>query len=142
MRRRSITLSIPASTLVRSWAEPWSGDPLPGTYYLRISAIAMPEQDLGLTTGIDLLVSVEDSGDPAPEGGKLTAPLVPAAKPGTVLSGAKATASAPEAATDWLPDASSRWAWTAAGGVLAAVAAVGGFALVRRPRWPAGRGVA
>src|SRR5690606_38276685 len=30
---------------VRAWAEPWSDDPLPGTYYLRLSASALPEQD-------------------------------------------------------------------------------------------------
>jgi hypothetical protein len=125
---------------VRSWAEPWSGDPLPGTYYVRIFATDLPEQDLGLPVDIDLVIGTDGSDDPAPEGGDLAAPLVPAARPGSAAPSAapsqSATATANGSSDDWLPDlpdASSRWAWTAAGGILAAIAAVAGFALTRRP---------
>lgn len=122
---------------VRSWAEPWSGDPLPGTYFIRLAASDLPEQDLGLSVQVDMLVTAEHSGDPAPEGGELTAPLVPAGKPGKVRASAAASGASPSASeeadsSDWLPDASSRWAWTSGGGVLAAVAGVVGFTLSRR----------
>lgn len=130
---------------VRSWAEPWSGDPLPGTYYVRLSATELPDQDLGLPIKVKMLVTVESSDDPAPEGGELSAPLAPAGKAGTVRAsaapGAGPSPSESAEEDDWLPDlpeASSRWAWTAGGGVLAAVAGVAGFAMTRRWRVPVG----
>ncbi|MBT8225413.1 MAG: peptidase [Dactylosporangium sp.] len=129
---------------VRAWAEPWSGDPLPGTYYIRLSAIDLPEQDLGLTIQVSMQITVADNGDPVPEGGDLQAPLVPAGRPGSVLTSASPSPSASPADGGidwggidwggWLPDASTRWIWTTAGGVLAAVAGVAGFALTRRSR--------
>ncbi|GAA2706151.1 hypothetical protein GCM10010429_16200 [Micromonospora olivasterospora] len=122
---------------VRSWAEPWSGDPLPGTYYLRLSVVDLPEPDLGLPIDVDLLVSTVGDGD-APDDGELKAPLVPNTKAGTVLTGEPAAAPADEdegdGLTGWLPEPSSRWVWTTAGGGLAAVPGVVGFALTRRPR--------
>ena len=42
---------------VRPWAEPWSADPLPGTYYVRLSVIDLPEPDLGQPIDVDLLVA-------------------------------------------------------------------------------------
>ena len=127
----SVTLGC-ALREVRSWAEPWSGDPLPGTYYVRISATSIPDEDIGLALGVDMQVNITDSGDPAPEGGNLAAPLDPAVKPGTVLTSVTESA-APKLTSGWLPSASSRWTWTTVGGVLAAIASVAGFALTRRP---------
>ncbi|MEV4464999.1 peptidase [Micromonospora echinofusca] len=126
---------------VRSWAEPWSGDPLPGTYYVRLSGTELPEQELGLPIEVSLLVGVESDGDTEPEGGDLKEPLVPAVNPGKVLAG-DPTASTPAPAAagdeedgwfDWVrwPSLSSRWYWTIGGGILAAVAGVVGFALTR-----------
>jgi hypothetical protein len=128
---------------VRSWAEPWSGDPLPGTYYIRVSAIDLPDEDLGLPITVAMRVTAEHSDDPYPEGGELAAPLDPAVKAGKVRASAPAEAnpSPSEEADDqdWIPSASSRWAWTAGGGVLAAVAGVAGFVMARRFRRLPGR---
>ncbi|MCX4474485.1 peptidase [Micromonospora sp. NBC_01655] len=125
---------------VRSWAEPWSADPLPGTYYVRLSVVDLPEPDLGLPVDVDLLVSDVGDGDAPADDGELKAPLVPNTKAGTVLTGEPAAAPAEEEdeslLTGWLPEGSSRWIWTTVGGVLAAVAGVVGFALTRRPRRP------
>jgi hypothetical protein len=129
---RSVTLGCTLRE-VRAWAEPWSGDPLPGTYYVRLAAADLPEQDLGLPIVVDLSIESEHSGDPAPEGGELRQPLVAATRPGAVLPSVAASPSAAEEASDWLPAASTRWIWTAGGGVLAAVAGVLGYALTRRP---------
>lgn len=123
---------------VRSWAEPWSGDPLPGTYYIRVSATDLPEEDLGLPITLAMRVTAENSDDASPEGGELAAPLAPAVKAGKVRASAPAEAnpSPSEEAddSDWIPSASSRWAWTLGGGVLAAVTGVAGFVLARRLR--------
>ena len=32
---------------MRAWADTWSNDPLPGTYYLRVTAVDVPAADLG-----------------------------------------------------------------------------------------------
>ncbi|MFG1897530.1 peptidase [Micromonospora zamorensis] len=123
---------------LRPWAEPWSADPLPGTYVIRLSVIELPEPDLGAPIDVDLLVgTVADRGASADDG-ELTAPLVPNTKAGTVLNAVPVAD--PEAGddgdspADWLPDLGSRWVWTTIGGVLAAVAGVVGFAVTRRPR--------
>ena len=131
---------------VRSWAEPWSGDPLPGTYYVRLSVAELADRDLGMPVEVDLLVSLlGDDGAPADDG-KLKTPLVPPVKAGEILDeSALSPTAADEDAEDgswfedisftgWLPDLSSRWIWTTAGGILAAVAGVVGFAMTRRPR--------
>lgn len=129
---------------VRTWAEPWSGDPLPGTYYIRLSVTQLPEQDLGLPIEVALLLGVTDDGDTEPEGGELKAPLAPMAKPGKVQTQTVTTATEAEADEDaaeekggwrdWLPELSSRWVWTALGGVLGALAGVVGFSLTWRRR--------
>ncbi|MFI6130393.1 peptidase [Micromonospora sp. NPDC051141] len=122
---------------VRPWAEPWSGDPLPGTYYVRLSVTDLPEPDLGLPVEVDLLAGATDSGGASGDDGELAAPLVPNTRAGTVLTAEPTPEPAAEEKTDltgWLPEAGSRWVWTSAGGVLAAVAGVVGFALTRRPR--------
>ncbi|MEU8821699.1 peptidase [Actinoplanes sp. NPDC048796] len=120
---------------VRSWAEPSDQDPLPGTYYVRLSSTALPEQDLGLPVKVDLTLTAEN-GDTGADQGKLAAPLNPVDQPGRVVTEVPTpTASAaPSEASDFVPEFSSRWVWTAAGGVLAAIAGLVGFSFTRRRR--------
>ncbi|WP_066951081.1 peptidase [Microtetraspora fusca] len=123
---------------VRAWAEPWSGDPLPGTYYVRLAVTELPEQDLGLPMQVAMRITAHDSDDIQPEGGKLKTPLTQPVAAGTVLTSAPPVAAEEEKGTgwswDWLPDLSTRWAWTAVGGAIAAVTGVGGYSLTRHPR--------
>ncbi|MFF4235262.1 hypothetical protein ACFYYL_05300 [Actinomadura geliboluensis] len=134
---------------VRAWAEPWSDDPLPGTYYLRLSASTLPEQDLGLPIRADVRITAKD-GDAQPAGANLKAPLSPpvnagatvapdAAVPASPSESPSAASSAPkptERVKGWFSWPSGRWWWTIGGGVLAAAAAVAGYSLTRHPhRW-------
>ncbi|MFI9782154.1 peptidase [Kitasatospora sp. NPDC051984] len=134
---------------IRSWAEPWSGDPLPGTYYIRLSTSDIPQQDLGLASQVHVHVATTGGlNDAQPEGGSLKAPLVPPVNAGSTASGPAATpapsasaayAAAPTAEeTHWYSDLFSgwntRWWWTATGGILAALAGVLGYTLTRHPR--------
>ncbi|GAA1241995.1 hypothetical protein GCM10009665_35930 [Kitasatospora nipponensis] len=147
---------------IRSWAEPWSGDPLPGTYYIRLSLADAPAQDLGLPARADLTLAASGSADDAqPEGGSLKVPLAPPVNAGATLaptatavptaapspsagasagaSGIRVVAAAPAARiAHWYSDLfsqwNSRWGWTLAGGALAALAGVGGYTLTRHPR--------
>ncbi|HET6478703.1 MAG TPA: peptidase [Actinoplanes sp.] len=118
---------------VRSWAEPADLDPLPGTYFVRLSSTAMPERDLGLPVKVDLSLTAE-VGDTGADQGTLAAPLDPVNHPGAVLTDVpQPTASAEPATTaSFLPEFSSRWVWTTTGGVLAAVAGLVGFSFTRR----------
>lgn len=135
---------------VRSWAEPWSSDPLPGTYYVRLSTTALPERDLGLAVQASMTVDAAD-GDAQPDNGSLKSPLSPPIHPGATLApdavgsvdpGASptptptATASAPRPvarAKGWLSGVPSRWWWTLSGAALAALAGAAGFVLTRHP---------
>ncbi|MFJ6383379.1 peptidase [Kitasatospora sp. NPDC092039] len=121
---------------VRTWAEPWSGDPLPGTYYVRLSVNDVPQPDLGLASSVRLHVAAKGDADNAqPEGGELKAPLVPPAGGGA--STAKAAAPVAEEEhwyTGWFSGWNSRWYWTIGGGFLAALAGVLGYKLTRHPR--------
>ncbi|MFC9324711.1 peptidase [Kitasatospora sp. NPDC057015] len=132
---------------VRSWAEPWSGDPLPGTYYVRLSVADAPQQDLGLAASVQLHITAKgDPDDAQPEGGSLKAPLVPPVNAGatvapgsTAVPAAGARAAAPVEPeshwyTGWFSGVNSRWFWTVAGGALAALAGVAGYTLTRHPR--------
>ncbi len=128
---------------VRSWAEPWSGDPLPGTYYLRLSATDLPEQDLGLPVQADVAITAKD-GDAQPDNASLKAPLSPAVNPGATLAPDAAASATPSAAASaprpvekakgWFSGLSTRWFWTVGGGALAAIAGVAGYRLTRHPR--------
>ncbi|GAA2286902.1 hypothetical protein GCM10010402_50930 [Actinomadura luteofluorescens] len=126
---------------VRAWAEPWADDPLPGTYYLRLAASGLPEQDLGLPIRADVRISAKD-GDARPAGAELKAPLSPAVDPGATLAPGTAPSASPvnsapkpaERVKGWFSWPSSRWWWTIGGGVLAAVMAVAGYSLTRHPR--------
>jgi hypothetical protein len=121
---------------VRSWAEPWDGDPLPGTYYVRLSSTDLPEKDLGLPVEVNLKLTAP-TGDTGADQGSLAAPLVPDNRPGKVLTTPPPTPVEEEESSlsfDWVPDFSSRWVWTASGGVLAALAGLVGFSWTRRRR--------
>ncbi|MEV4614369.1 peptidase [Kitasatospora sp. NPDC049258] len=133
---------------IRSWAEPWSGDPLPGTYYVRLSVSEVPQQDLGLAAQVQVHVGTKGGADDAqPEGGSLKAPLVPPVNAGaTAPAGGTAApaASTARAAAPAEPEShwysglfsgwNTRWFWTLAGGALAALAGVAGYTLTRHPR--------
>ncbi|MGE7437704.1 peptidase [Kitasatospora sp. NPDC001175] len=137
---------------IRSWAEPWSGDPLPGTYYIRLTTSDVDQQDLGLAAQVKLHITAKGGADDAqPEGGELKAPLAPPVNAGSPSAGAS---TAPTAAADgsdatraaapaqpkthWYSDLFSgwntRWFWTLGGGALAALAGVAGYKLTRHPR--------
>jgi hypothetical protein len=120
---------------VRSWAEPWDGDPLPGTYYVRLSSTDLPEKDLGLPVEVNLKLTAP-TGDTGADQGALAAPLVPDNRPGEVLTTPPPAPVQDESSLsfDWVPDFSSRWIWTAGGGVLAALAGLVGFSWTRRRR--------
>ncbi|MGW2253621.1 peptidase [Kitasatospora sp. NPDC001660] len=121
---------------VRTWAEPWSGDPLPGTYYVKLAVTDVPQPDLGLPASVQLHVATKGNADNAqPEGGELKAPLVPPAGGGA--STAKAAAPVQQEEhwyTGWFSGWNSRWYWTIGGGALAAIAGVLGYHLTRHPR--------
>ncbi|MGW1000244.1 hypothetical protein [Streptomyces sp. NPDC002520] len=120
---------------VRAWSEPWADDPLPGTYYVRLTVLDLGSSDLGLPVSTEVRVDSKDIGGAAAVDGSLSEPLIPgiAVKPeaeqddtkSAVLSGIK-----PEDgwSSGWWSD---RWVWTALGGVLAALAGIGGYALTR-----------
>jgi hypothetical protein len=128
---------------IRSWAEPWSSDPLPGTYYIRLSAADLSEQGLGLPVDVRLRIGARN-GNAEPSGAKLKAPLSPAINPGATVApdavpsvDPSAVSSAPkpvQRAKSWFSWPSTRWWWTIGGGVLAAAAGVAGYSLTRHPR--------
>ncbi|MEV6651904.1 hypothetical protein [Streptomyces sp. NPDC051219] len=117
----SVELSCTLRT-VRAWAEPWANDPLPGSYYIRLTVVEAPEEDLGLPVRAEVEATSADAGGAHAVDGTLATPLV---------QGVSARASSEPAdgwASGWWTD---RWIWTAAGGVLAALAGVGGYSLTR-----------
>ncbi|CAL9566852.1 hypothetical protein SUDANB58_04756 [Streptomyces sp. enrichment culture] len=129
---------------VRAWAEPWANDPLPGTYYVRLTAVGLPTADRGLPVGAEIRVDAEDVGGPAAVDGSLAEPLVPGiAADDRDGDGSSAVLFGLEPDDGWSSGRwSDRWVWTAAGGVLAALAGVAGYALTRGsgrpPRVPPG----
>ncbi|MFJ9541058.1 hypothetical protein ACIRPX_27850 [Streptomyces sp. NPDC101225] len=124
---------------VRSWSEEWANDPLPGTYYVRLTAVKLATADLGQPIGATVRVGSKDIGGSAAVDGSLAKPLVPgiavtsrssqddgdASTKSAVLSGIE-----PDDgwASGWWSD---RWVWTAVGATLAALAGIGGYALTR-----------
>ncbi|MGW3647280.1 hypothetical protein [Streptomyces sp. NPDC000878] len=130
---------------VRAWSEQWANDPLPGTYYVRLTAVNLPTSDLGLPVDAELRVDSKDIGGSAAVDGSLAEPLVPGIAVKSENSEDTADSSTTSAvlssiepddgwASGWWSD---RWVWTAIGGALAALAGVGGYALTRgsgRPR--------
>ncbi|MGC9539810.1 hypothetical protein [Streptomyces sp. UG1] len=136
----SVELSCVLRT-VRAWSEQWANDPLPGTYYIRLTAVAVPASDLGLPVDTSVRVDSKDIGGSAAVDGSLAEPLVPgvAVKPKQDEEGSQASAvlSSIEPEDGWASGWwSDRWVWTAIGGVLAALAGIGGYALTRGPGRP------
>ena len=66
-----------AAGTVRAWSEQWADDPLPGTYYIRLTTVEVPTSDLGLPVGAEVRVDSEDIGGSAAVDGSLAEPLVP-----------------------------------------------------------------
>ncbi|MFE7274434.1 hypothetical protein [Streptomyces sp. NPDC057623] len=121
---------------VRAWSEQWADDPLPGTYYIRLTAVDVPASDLGLPVGAEIRVDSEDIGGSAAVDGSLAEPLVPGvavkSQEDEESSSASAVLSSIEPDDGWASGWwSDRWVWTAIGGVLAALAGIGGYALTR-----------
>ncbi|MGP4051878.1 hypothetical protein [Streptomyces sp. 2A115] len=136
----SVSLSCTLRT-VRAWSEPWANDPLPGTYYIRLTAVGLTAADLGLPVSTEVQVDSKDVGGAAAVDGSLAEPLVPgvaaaAAKDGedgeddSETSVAVLSSIEPDDgwASGWWSD---RWVWTGVGGVLAALAGVAGYTLTR-----------
>ncbi|WP_416071549.1 hypothetical protein [Streptomyces sp. ME02-8801-2C] len=127
---------------VRAWSEQWANDPLPGTYYVRLTAVDLPTSDLGLPVNAEIRVDSKDIGGAAAVDGSLAEPLVPGiaveSEEKEDSSAASAVLSSIEPDDGWSSGWwSDRWVWTAIGGALAALAGVGGYALTRgtgRPR--------
>ncbi|MEU2791956.1 hypothetical protein [Streptomyces sp. NPDC007100] len=114
----SVELSCTLRT-VRSWAEPWSNDPLPGSYYVRLTVTGLPQDDLGLPVRAEFEPAVAGAGGAQAVDGKLAAPLVPGA--------AKVEPDGGWSSGRW----NDRWVWTAVGGLLAALAGIAGYAVTR-----------
>ncbi|MGW2747213.1 hypothetical protein [Streptomyces sp. NPDC001450] len=120
---------------VRAWSEPWANDPLPGTYYVRLTVVNLGVSDLGQPVSAKVRVGSKDIGGAAAVDGSLAEPLVPGV---AVKSQAKEDDSKTAVLSSLEPDDgwssgwwSDRWVWTAVGGLLAALAGIGGYALTR-----------
>ncbi len=129
---------------VRAWSEPWADDPLPGTYYVRLTVVNLATSDLGLPVDAEVRADAEDIGGAAAVDGSLAEPLVPGvamksqdesqdeSQDGKGGSSKSAVLSSIEPDDGWASGWwSDRWVWTAIGGVLAALAGIGGYALTR-----------
>lgn len=138
----AVNLSCTLRT-VRAWSEQWANDPLPGTYYVRLTATDLGTADLGVPVNAEIRVDSKDVGGSAAVDGSLAEPLVPGIAMTTEEpagdEGAEGSDESPTAVLSSLePDDgwasgwwSDRWVWTAVGGILAALAGVGGYALTR-----------
>ncbi|MBT2526036.1 hypothetical protein J7E91_11445 [Streptomyces sp. ISL-99] len=118
----SVTVSCTLRT-VRAWAEPWADDPLPGSYYVRLTVVDLPQEDLGLPVGAEVVATTKDAGGSRAVDGALSVPLVPGASDAEVAEAAGESFS-----SGWW---SSRWLWTVGGGVLGAAAAIAGYNMTR-----------
>ncbi|WP_338701959.1 hypothetical protein V2W30_31885 [Streptomyces sp. Q6] len=108
---------------VRAWSEPWADDPLPGTYYVRLTVTSLDDADLGLPVSASAEATSKEIGGAAAVDGSLSTPL---------------TATTASDDHDWSSGWwTSRWLWTGAGAVLAALAGIGGYALTRGAGRPA-----
>ncbi|MGY6021274.1 hypothetical protein [Streptomyces spinosirectus] len=123
---------------VRSWSEEWANDPLPGTYYVRLTAVNLATADLGQPITASVQVDSKDIGGSAAVDGSLAKPLVPGiavtskSEAGDGDSSKAAVLSSVEPGDGWASGWwSDRWVWTAVGAVLAALAGIGGYALTR-----------
>ncbi|WNF30545.1 hypothetical protein RI138_29045 [Streptomyces sp. C11-1] len=126
---------------VRSWSEPWANDPLPGSYYVRLTVAGLPAEDLGLPFGAEVRAASKEQNGAHDVDGSLSEPLVPGV---SIAAPGDANASAPRTPTTAGPEDgwasgwwTDRWLWTVGGGVLAAFAAVLGYSLTRGRGRPA-----
>ncbi|MDJ0382035.1 hypothetical protein [Streptomyces sp. G-G2] len=130
----SVGLSCTLRT-VRAGAEPWSDDPLPGSYYVRLTVVGLAQEDVGLPVRAEVEAASQDTGGALAVDGALSAPLVPgigAARADAASPAQQPAATGGEPADGWSGGWwSDRWLWTAGGGVLAALAAIGGYRLTR-----------
>ncbi|MFJ4715469.1 hypothetical protein [Streptomyces sp. NPDC088785] len=108
---------------VRAWSDAWANDPLPGTYFVRLTVTSLADADLGQPVSASVEAHAKDLGSSAAVDGKLSTPLVP----GTTAAAGKAAPTDGWASGWW----TGRWVWTAAGAVLAALAGIGGYTLTR-----------
>ncbi|MEU9384597.1 hypothetical protein AB0D38_28110 [Streptomyces sp. NPDC048279] len=119
---------------VRAWSEPWANDPLPGTYYVRLTAVDLGNADLGQPVSAEVQVDSKDIGGAAAVDGSLAKPLVPGIAVSAEKSDDDKAAVLSSFGSDdgwssgWWTD---RWVWTGISGVLAALAGIGGYALTR-----------
>jgi hypothetical protein len=104
---------------VRAWSEPWADDPLPGTYYIRLTAVGLGSADLGMPANAEVRVDSKDIGGSAAVDGSLARPLVP----GIATTSQKSSDSEAATLSSLKPDDgwasgwwSDRWVWTAIGG--------------------------
>ncbi|MEV5348810.1 hypothetical protein ACIG54_09740 [Streptomyces achromogenes] len=119
---------------VRGWSEPWANDPLPGTYYIRLTVVDLAASDLGQPVAAEVRVDSKDIGGAAAVDGSLGKPLVPgiAVKSAEEKEGSKEAVLSSFGRDGWSSGWwSDRWVWTGIGGVLAALAGIGGYALTR-----------
>ncbi|MFF4754566.1 hypothetical protein ACWD5R_37760 [Streptomyces sp. NPDC002514] len=125
---------------VRAWSEPWANDPLPGTYYVRLTVVDLTPADLGQPVRAEVRADAKHIGGSAAVDGSLAEPLVPgnsvkqdtagdAEKDGSVKTAVLSSIKPDDGwSSGWWSD---RWVWTGVGGVLAALAGIGGYALTR-----------
>jgi len=132
----SVELSCTLRT-VRAWSEQWANDPLPGTYYVRLTVVDLRTADLGLPVSAEVRADSKDIGGSAAVDGSLAQPLVPGIATASDASdedsdSTTAALSSLEPDDGWTSGWwTDRWVWTALGGVLAALAGIGGYALTR-----------
>jgi hypothetical protein len=129
---------------VRAWSEPWADDPLPGTYYIRLTVVNLTSADLGQPVSAEVKVDSKDIGGSAAVDGSLAKPLVPGIAVKSESDEDSSSSTKPAVLSGIEPDDgwssgwwTDRWVWTGIGGVLAALAGIGGYALTRgsgRPR--------
>lgn len=137
----SVELSCTLRT-VRGWSEQWADDPLPGTYYIRLTAVSLPASESGLPVSAEVRTEVKEIGGSAAVDGTLAEPLVPGVANRAQdedPDAAQASQAGGEPEDGWSSGWwSDRWVWTALGGVLAALAGIGGYALTRGSGRPPG----
>ncbi|WP_406280653.1 peptidase [Embleya sp. NBC_00896] len=129
---------------VRDWAEPWSTDPLPGMYFVRISAMDVPELDAGAPIKVTVRVDTKGGDDQVPTSDRqLADPLVPITKAGAVLKSGQTSETRSVAwdqeedhwyQWDWMDGPNARWFWTALATFVAVVFGVLGFQVTRKKR--------
>ncbi|MER6157728.1 hypothetical protein ABT147_19605 [Streptomyces sp. NPDC001868] len=133
----SVALSCTLRT-VRAWSEPWADDPLPGTYYVRLTTVRLATGDLGLPVSTEVEADSKDIGGSAAVDGALAQPLVPGVAVTSREDDEDSSTDTEAVLSSLEPDDgwasgwwSDRWVWTALGAVLAALAGIGGYSLTR-----------